>query len=236
MTKRIMIRTLALVALLSLALAGCGGTGGETTPTLSVEQIETQAVATHSAQLTSTALAMPTSTPTATGTSTPEATDTPAATQAASATPAGPAPTNTCYGMRYVSDVTIPDNTEMAPGEEFTKTWRVRNSGSCAWQAGFKFAFTGGEAMGGSTVSLANAVQPGAEVNLSVDLTAPTTPGTYRGNWRMSTAGGVFFGDEVFVLIVVESSAATATQGPSSTPTSTSTTAPTTAPTNTPEP
>ncbi|MDX1600238.1 MAG: NBR1-Ig-like domain-containing protein, partial [Anaerolineales bacterium] len=171
-----------------------------------------------------------------TGTSTPEATDTPAATQAASATPAGPAPTNTCYGMRYVSDVTIPDNTEMAPGEEFTKTWRVRNSGSCAWQAGFKFAFTGGEAMGGSTVSLANAVQPGAEVNLSVDLTAPTTPGTYRGNWRMSTAGGVFFGDEVFVLIVVESSAATATQGPSSTPTSTSTTAPTTAPTNTPEP
>ncbi len=187
-------------------------------------------MATYAAQLTSTALALPTDTPTATGTSTPQATITPAATGTASATPAGAVPTNTCYGMTFVSDVSIPDNTQMSPGQEFTKTWRVRNSGSCTWEAGFNFSFTGGEAMGGSTVALADAVQPGAEVELSVDLTAPTTPGTYRGNWRMSTAGGVFFGDEVFVLIEVGNSTATATQGATNTPAPTATSVPTESP------
>lgn len=218
-TNQISSRTLAIVALISLFLVGCGGAGEEPTPTLSVEQIETQAVATHAAQLTSTALAMPTNTPTATGTSTPQATNTQAVTGTPSATPAGAVPTNTCYGMTFVSDVTVPDNTEMTSGQEFTKTWRVRNSGSCAWEAGFNFSFTGGEAMGGSTVSLANAVQPGSEVDLSVDLTAPTTPGTYRGNWRMSTDGGLFFGDEVFVLIEVSGATATSTVAPSATAT-----------------
>ncbi|MFN3762162.1 MAG: NBR1-Ig-like domain-containing protein, partial [Anaerolineae bacterium] len=34
---------------------------------------------------------------------------------------------------RWVADVTVPDNTAFAPNTPFVKTWRVRNSGTCAW-------------------------------------------------------------------------------------------------------
>jgi hypothetical protein len=213
-------------------LAACGSGGEDATPTIPVEQLQTEAVATFAADLTSTALAMPTATPTETATPTPNPTEAPAATITPAPTAAGVIPTASCYGLTFVSDVTIPDNTKMTPGQKFTKTWRVRNSGSCDWQTGFKLNFTGGEAMGGSSISLSSAVPTGSEVNLSVDLTAPNTAATYRGNWRMANASGTYFGDEIYVQIVVGSSTATAT--PSATTAATS--APTATPTSTPTP
>jgi hypothetical protein len=43
-----------------------------------------------------------------------------------------------------------------------------------------------------------------AETNISIPMAAPTNKtGSLRGNWRMQTAGGTYFGDEVYVLIVV---------------------------------
>lgn len=224
------LRPLALSLAVVWLLSACGLGGEEATPTVPVEQLQTEAVATFAADLTSTALALPTSTPTETATPTPNATEPPAATVTPAPTAAGVIPTASCYGLTFVSDVTIPDNTKMTPGQKFTKTWRVRNSGSCDWQSGFKLNFTGGEAMGGSSVSLSSAVPTGNEVSLSVDLTAPNTAATYRGNWRMANASGTYFGDEVYVQIVVGSS--TATAAPSATTAATS--APTATPTPTP--
>ena len=113
--------------------------------------------------------------------------------------------------MAFVSDVTIPDNTAVTPGQTFTKTWRVSNNGSCAWDAGFKFAFTGGDAMSGATYTLPSAVAVGASVDISIAMTAPTgKTGAVRGNWRMSTAAGQFFGDEVYVIVVVGGPTSTA--------------------------
>jgi hypothetical protein len=212
-----------VVVALALLLTACGGTAEEPTPTVSVEQIQTQAVATFAADLTATALAMPTDTPTPTETASPTVSPTPAVSATPSLVPAGTGAAGSCYGLTYVSDVTIPDNTEMSPGEQFTKTWRVRNSGSCAWQAGFTFRFAGGEAMGGSSISLTNAVQTGQETNLSVALTAPSTAGTYRGNWRMTNASGSYFGDEVYVLIEVSGSGATSAPSATQAPTATAT-------------
>ena len=223
-THRQLLRQIATSLAAGLLLAACGSGIEEAAVTLTVEVIQTEAVATFSAGLTATAVAMPSSTPTQTETPTPIATSTIAPTNTAAATATATLPEASCYGLTFVSDVTIPDDTTMAPSQTFTKTWRVRNSGSCAWQVGFDLNFTGGEAMGGSSVSLAIAVQPGAEVDLSVPLTAPTTAGTYRGNWRMTDAGEAFFGDEVYVQIVVEGSAATATSAPTTaTPTATPT-------------
>ena len=227
-TRRRLVRQIATSLLAGLFLAACASGTEEAAVTLTVEVIQTEAVATFSAGLTATAEAMPTKTPTQTETPTPNATSTIAPTNTAAPTAVATLPEASCYGLSFVSDVTIPDDTTMTPSQTFTKTWRVRNSGSCDWQTGFDLNFTGGEAMGGSSISLASAVQPGAEIDLSVPLQAPTTAGTYRGNWRVTDAGGTFFGDEVDVQIVVAGSAATATSAPATaTPTATPTETPT---------
>lgn len=196
-----------------LVLTACGGSDADLTPTVDPNALSTQVVETFAAGLTQTAAAQPTIQlfPTLT----PSPTFAPFATSAATFPPASQAtiaPTKSCYSMAFANDVTIPDKTPMTPGQTFTKTWKVVNNGSCAWDAGFKFAFTGGDAMSGVTYTLPSAVAVNATVDISVAMTAPTTKtGDIRGNWRMSTAGGQFFGDEVYVIVTVGGSAATAT-------------------------
>lgn len=217
-----------------LILTACGGSDAEATPTVDAILIQTQAVETFSAVLTQTALVAPSKTPFSTPIALPtfapattSAITLPAVTQAIS-------PTVSCYQLRFVSDVSIPDNTQIAPGQTFTKTWKVKNTGSCAWDAGFKFAFVGGEAMNGATYTLPSSVATNAELDISIPMTAPTNKtGTIRGNWRMSTAGGQFFGDEVYVVIVVGGATLTSTSVPP-TNTSVSPTATTASPTSTP--
>jgi len=215
MIRRRLTNVLGMVLISALALTACGGgTPPETTtPTANLNIIRTQAVQTFSADLTQTAILAPTNTPAATLTPAPTfpplATSTGGIPLATQATTVGGV--TACYGMTFVSDVTVPDNTQMNPGQAFTKTWKLKNSGTCAWDAGFKFAFTGGNAMGGVAYTLPSAVAAGAVVDISVAMTAPTTAGKAQGNWRMTTAGGDFFGNEVYVLINVGGAGATAT-------------------------
>ena len=207
MLKFRLVMSLQILILGSLLVSACGATPAELTPTVAVNpnQIRTQAVQTFAADLTLTAQAAPSSTPAATVT--PLATFTPAATSTGGVAlgtvpPAGGA-TASCYGLSFVSDVTIPDNTPVNPGQAFTKTWKVKNAGSCAWDAGFKFAFVSGEQMGGTTFTLPSSVAAGAVTDISVAMTAPNRSGTLRGDWRMQTASGQFFGDQVYVQVVV---------------------------------
>lgn len=207
MLKFRLVMSLQILILGSVLVSACGATPAELTPTVTVNpnQIRTQAVQTFAADLTLTAQAAPSNTPAATVT--PLATFTPAATSTGGVAlgtvpPAGGA-TASCYGLSFVSDVTIPDNTPVNPGQAFTKTWKVKNAGSCAWDAGFKFAFVSGEQMGGTTFTLPSSVAAGAVTDISVAMTAPNRSGTLRGDWRMQTAGGQFFGDQVYVQVVV---------------------------------
>ncbi|MDQ3005962.1 MAG: NBR1-Ig-like domain-containing protein [Chloroflexota bacterium] len=222
---RLMTGVQSLVIISTLLLAACGATPAEFTPTpnVNVDEIKTQAVGTFAADLTLTAAAAPSNTPVATLTPAPTF---PALATSTAGTPfvSGPtvAPTTGCYGLAFVSDVTIPDNTAVTVGQTFTKTWKVRNAGSCAWDTGFKFAFVSGDAMGGTTQTLAASVAAGAEFNISVPMTAPNKSGAVQGYWRMSTAAGQFFGDQVYVLVSIGGgTGATATSTTSLGPTST---------------
>jgi hypothetical protein len=216
MLKTRLMKVQLILALGAILIAACGGGNvPEATPTLSAEQIQpiqTNAVSTFAADLTLTALSAPTNTPEPTITPSPAVTSTGGVPFGTGTTPAAPvggaASTSSCYGLSFVSDVSIPDNTQLDPGETFTKTWKVQNTGSCAWDAGFKFQLSGGNAMGATAFTLPSAVAAGATYDISVPMTAPNTAGTVRGNWRMSTAAGQFFGDEVFVVIVVGGGAA----------------------------
>jgi hypothetical protein len=173
------------------------------------EVASTAAAETVSAQLTQVSAASPT-VPATNTPAPPPATSTP--TPPPPPTQAPPTATPGCSdASQYVSDVTIPDNTVMTPGQNFTKTWRLRNSGSCTWTTAYDTVFVDGNAMGGqATVALAGSVPPNATVDISFNLTAPSTNGTYRGNYRMRNESDVLFGTIFWVQIVV---------GPTPTPT-----------------
>jgi hypothetical protein len=212
---------IVLTLLAVFVLSACGGSDAGATPTLSIEQIQTLAVMTYQAQLTQTALAQPTSTPEPTETPVPIPTfaEPTTASDAVATSPSTGGQPSDCYDLSYVKDVTIPDNTEVTPGQSFTKTWLVANTGTCAWEAGFVFNVVAGEAMSGVAVTLNQTVEPGRQYEFSVPMIAPTNKtGELKGTWRLSDADGNFFGDGVYVLVDV---GAAATAVPSATPTAT---------------
>jgi hypothetical protein len=102
----------------------------------------------------------------------------------------------------FVSDVTVPDGTILAPGQTFNKIWRVRNTG-CPWGAGYQLVFVSGEAMSTAQVIPVPDTPQGGTADLLVALTAPTVPGTHSGTWRLRNPSGKLFGTIVFVKITV---------------------------------
>jgi hypothetical protein len=114
----------------------------------------------------------------------------------------------------FVKDVTVADGTVMDPGQKFTKTWELKNSGTCTWTTDYKVVFYIGSAMGGNTSqALSSAVSPGGSIDISIHMTAPTTAGNYKGDWMFSDPSGTTFGTELsgrvpfWVQIVVGSTA-----------------------------
>lgn len=155
--------------------------------------------------------------PTSTSTPTQEitATPTPSATQSL-VTPTATryvATVSACDNAQWVSDVTIPDNTVMTPGQTFTKTWSIKNAGTCKWTTSYKLVFLSGSAMGGTSTALTAAVEAGHADNVSISMVAPITKGTYTGYWIMQNAAGQTFGQQVYVSIVVSSSMTATTTG-----------------------
>ncbi len=109
----------------------------------------------------------------------------------------GPAtvPPSSCDRAQFISDVTVPDGTDMSPGQKFTKTWRLKNVGTCAWTKSYQIFFYSGEQMGApASLTFAADVPVGATYDFSVEMTAPSTAGRFRGNWMFKNASGQIFG------------------------------------------
>jgi len=105
-------------------------------------------------------------------------------------------------------DVNYPDNSTVAPGETFTKTWKIKNIGSCAWGDGYKLIYSYGDKMSGEAQPFTAAIAPGQEVEVSVNFKAPDLPGTYNSSWTLQNARGIAFqGNDnkvLYVLIIVQ--------------------------------
>ncbi len=191
----------AFVILLMVTACSGNAPAVEATP-IDVGALQTAAVQTVMADFTRTVEAQPTLAPTETFTPEPAAAT---ATQAPTETPAPElSPTVAlCDNSTYVSDASVPDNTQMTAGQVFVKTWKVKNSGSCAWNTGYQIIHAYGEKMGGLPTSLAAEVAPGSEAEISINLKAPTKPGTYGGYFRLTNNNGVPFGMVLSVIIIV---------------------------------
>lgn len=172
-------RLIQLTIIFALLLSACNlpsdNQGGDLSLTAAAQTVE----ALLSATPIFTSTPLPNTEPTLTLIPSPIFTNTPQAT----ATP-------NCPLAQFVTDVTIPDGTTMLPGQTFNKKWRLRNIGACAWN-GYSLVFDSGESMNGPATKAIAAVNPGQEIDIDVDLKAPTTPGTYRGYWRLVTNGNV---------------------------------------------
>lgn len=168
---------------------------------------------------TPTVLPSPTSLPPSTASPTvllPSATlaaFTPTGTAVPSATPSP----KTCSDIAAFSeDITIPDGTLLRAGDTFTKTWRVRNAGTCTWD-GYGVVYAGGEAMNSAMSTPLQQTEPGAYVDISLRLQAPLRGGAYTGYWQFMDAAGQTFGlgfegiGLLWIQINVDYSAATPT-------------------------
>jgi hypothetical protein len=185
---------------LAVALSGCNMPNqAEVTPTLD----STQAYQTIQARLTEAVALTPSITPSPTATQTPTATATQGITPspttstavATTATPTGSTSSCDQASPGTPIDVTIPDDTNMQPGQTFSKTWRLVNSGTCTWSSSYSLVFFSGERMGAlERVPLTGNVTPGQSVDLTVEMVAPTAPGTYQSNWKLRNANNQLFG------------------------------------------
>jgi hypothetical protein len=128
-------------------------------------------------------------------TNTPLPTNTPPPTNIPVSTTA-PTSSAPCNRASFVEDITIPDGTEMSPGESFTKTWRLKNTGSCTWTSEYKLVFDSGDAMGAAAVVNlpGNNVPPNDTEDVSIAFTAPMTAGNYKSNWKLRSNTGEVFG------------------------------------------
>jgi hypothetical protein len=218
--KRLFLIVTALIGL--LVVAGCSLLDNAPEPTLDSNMIQTYAAGTVSARSTFSALETvisiltaqpnaltqqppspnspqvitatsrpPTSTPFPTST----AVQLPTATASKTPAPVTSTPEIPCEWAHFSADVTVPDGTTYAPGAAFTKTWRLLNRGSCTWTTGYSAVFASGNAMSGpAEVMFTKSVKPGDTIDISVNLVAPASTGSYTGYYQVRNASGKTFG------------------------------------------
>ncbi|NPV55547.1 MAG: hypothetical protein HPY76_02580 [Anaerolineae bacterium] len=220
-SKRILSMTLALTLLLAACVpqilppaptAELGAMATAVAATVNAQMTQ-NAITTMIAELTQAALAsatplpsetsLPTETPPPTMTPTPGNTATLLASSTSTLVPtiqvtvvntATKVPTP-CNQVQFVADVTVPDGTTFAPNAAFTKSWRLKNAGTCAWTTDYALVYVSGAKMNApDVIGMGTVVNPGQTVDLSVSLTAPSETGSYRGNWQLRSSTGVLFG------------------------------------------
>ena len=127
------------------------------------------------------------------------------------ATPTGPTLTpnpstlgSGCNNLAFISDVSVPAGTVFQPEQQFTKSWKVQNTGTCDWVYRYHLVHISGDDVGGrDPVSLGKVIEPAKWTTLTITLRAPRAPGTYTSTWRLADQSGTVFGSTLGVNIVV---------------------------------
>ena len=215
--------TLLVIALMSMLFSACR----PKEPEIDINAEKTSFAVTAMAQATMTAQSQPTATPTLqpspTETGLPESTATVTLTPTSvNATTAAPISGNDLAAW-LANDP--PDNTAFRPGEAFTVTWTLENTGTSTWTTSYYIMYTSGEQMGATEekVFIPYNVAPGTNVKISVDFVAPEENGEKQSVWRFYNANDQSF-YEFYVIIevsdtaggdsVTETATATATEAP----------------------
>lgn len=225
------LKKLPILLLVAVLAASCAGQ--PPAPTQDVNALMTQSVGTFMAQffLTQTAMYTPATptpldTPTFIPTNTPLALPSPVPPTATyvfyatsivypTATPTGTYYTPTanpstlaygCNNLGLINDIALSSST-VQPGDTFTKTWQVANTGTCDWKFNYRLVFVSGDEMDGVGEKVGNDIPKNKWTRISATLTAPKNPGTYTGYWQLSDTSGHTFGASLKVTVTVKKSA-----------------------------
>lgn len=189
-----------------------------------------------------------TATPTATNTMTPTATLTPTVTMTPTMTKpvtvfssptfevlnTAELPLSVKDDISDVSDVTVPDDTVLEPGQLFIKSWRMTNNGENTWENGTKLMMEPNYDMGmpevvkavfikandwidftpGGWGSRIHNVGPGTEADLAVILKAPSEPGAYQIHFRLVNNDGEIITTPFWMRFAVSRPTETPTPSP----------------------
>ena len=212
-----------VVALFALALSSCSG-GAATEPPASPT---TEAPATDTPLSITEASA--TLEVTAGITDTAAVTDTPAIPLTPTVDASIPTnPPDCTNSATFVTDVTIPDNTNIAGGTTFTKTWRIGNNGTCVWGPTYTLSHYSDERLGAPDSVPLGLTYPGQTLDISVNLVAPNATGTHRGNFVIKNPQGLIMkiADDSRLWVIIN---VTVTTAPTASATATAIGAPATA-------
>lgn len=209
------VKIISILIGLAFVLAACGGEATETPAVPPPDSAITAAAQTALAIITQTAAAVtPTTTPTPPPTLTPTLPSEDDATQDPGGLvefptltrqptdpaqpgfePTPPPPGGPCF-MAELRTETIPDGTAIEPGAYFVKTWNLYNLGRCTWTPQFSLVFIDGDLMGApfSIPLTYRDINSYDSVYVDLELTAPESPGRYRGYWKIQSDTGVIFG------------------------------------------
>jgi hypothetical protein len=94
---------------------------------------------------------------------------------------------------QYITDDGL-DGTNYAPNTAFTKTWRLKNTGTCTWDSSYLVFYISGTTMtqqpGYWIVPQGQTVAPGQAVDISVGMTSPEENGNYASYWGLKQENG----------------------------------------------
>jgi hypothetical protein len=223
--------TTLMVLLLSLTILSACSFPGSGADKKDPETVYTEAAATVAAQLTAMGPRGTQRATTApdTGVQTPVPSNTPSSAQNQPTQPPAaqiPSPTTNAAiadKAQYISN-DPPDGSSVVINTPFTVTWVVKNVGQTTWTTSYQMRYFAGEKFGSpASVNLPQQVEPNQQVNITVNLTAPSNPGDYSGIWVLTNADGANYQALDISLKIVNQPTATVTPTVTLTPTVTST-------------
>lgn len=193
-----------------LWLAACSSAAATPAPTLDLNPLRTEIASTVFAQVTQALALTPSITPLPSATvmilpsMTPSLTASPASSAAVTQTSSTGTPLATTVNQDQWVAQSIPDNSVFTPGQTFTMTWTLKNSGTSTWTAGYLLRFYSGNSFGApKEISIGKEVLPGGQIDISIQMKAPNITGTYQSNWVMSNQNRSNFKQPVFINIKV---------------------------------
>ena len=83
-------------------------------------------------------------------------------------------------------------------------TWTMKNTGTSTWTTGYLLRYFSGNAFGApKEIPIGREVAPGGQIDITINMKAPSIPGSYRTDWVMSTENRANFKEPVYLKIKV---------------------------------